>query len=227
MPGSGRGFLFAVTNLWACSLMLLMACYFDKFLVSQELLDQYVSRMTAPGMRLPGRSALSLDTVVSTIVSCLFVTWILSVIFLVIRFALPKRVAEMGPGIGPLVSLVLGALFVAILTITSFVMHFNTASYNARNDTSVWLVPNWYWAVVDISQGNTYFDYYFVFLIFVLQASFVILFAFRVSARDLLSQPIAVPERVKVELQKTPRRLREGESIDEIFGELKPRVEGG
>ena len=53
-------------------------------------------------------------------------------------------------------------------------------------------------------------------------ANFMRLIAIALASRELLVRPIAVPERVQIETQKPKSSaVPAGESIDEIFGELK------
>ena len=222
MPGSGRGFLFAIANVWACSLVLLLACFFDEKLLSQEWIEQYSRMMRRPGTPMPPRKGMGIEVAISAIVNCLFVTWFLSVAFLFARRVFEKRVRDWNSGTGPLISLIFGGLCVALLTIGSFVAHFNFSRYEMRNEMSIWLIPNWYWSVTEISQGNTYFNYVVMEGAFFLLVMIVSLYAFLVAARDLMEKPIEVPKRVAIELERIQPALAKGESIDEIFGELTP-----
>ena len=219
MPGSGRGFLFAVCNLWACSLILLLASGFDEVLFSKEVLGQFDARWNS--VTMPTRAGLWPEAVISTLTSCLFVTWFLSMVFLAIRYLFLKKMADWPPGTGPMVSLLMGAIMVATISIGSFILHFNLVDYDMRDESSGWLVPNWYWATTEISQGQSYFDQLLFVVPFFGIACATSLVAIVMAARDLLEKPIEVPERVKIELRRNPRKLAEGESIDEIFGELK------
>jgi hypothetical protein len=89
------------------------------------------------------------------------------------------------------------------------------------------MVPNWYWAVFDISERSSYLTELGAVGLFALLALMVTVIAILVASRDLLSKPIAVPERVKIEQQRAPKQLAKGESIDEIFGILPPDPEAG
>ncbi|MFT5304339.1 MAG: hypothetical protein ACI87E_004779 [Mariniblastus sp.] len=96
--------------------------------------------------------------------------------------------------------------------------------YSDRSNTSIWMVPNWYWAVFDISERSSYLTELGAVGLFALMVTVI---AILVASRDLLSKPIAVPERVKIEQQRAPKQLAKGESIDEIFGILPPDPEAG
>jgi len=61
-----------------------------------------------------------------------------------------------------------------------------------------------------------------LYFLFAIQKLVVIGIAVTIASKELLVQPIAVPERVLVESQKSSAsNVPQGETIDEIFGELK------
>ena len=217
MPGAGRGFLFAVANVWACFLMLMLMGGFYEYLMDAEAAKRVAARWgpaTGPG--------LTTEIIVSSAVSGFFVTWFLAVIYLFMYLFFEKRKRNWTTGVGPMVSLISGSLFIAALVIATFVIHFNFWSYSMRNSTSPFLVMNWYWAVVDISQGQTFGNQLHWFAIFAIQAVFVIGVALIVASRELQYRPIEVPTRVAIEMQKKQTsQLPAGESIEEIFGELR------
>jgi hypothetical protein len=216
MPGAGRGFLFAVANVWACFLGLILVGLFCRYLIGQEAFQQMATRFGTGRIK-----AITPEVVFSSAVCCLFVTWFLAVIYLCMYLFFEKRKREWSTGVGPMVSLIAGALFIAAITIGSFVLHFNFVNYQGRNLTSPILVVNWYWATAEISQGSTFGTQIHWFAVFALQAVLVIFLAMLFASRDLLCRPIAVPERVAIELQtKKLNTLPVGESIDEIFGDL-------
>lgn len=216
MPGSGRGFLFAVANVWACFLGFLLILVFHRNLIGEDSIQQWaIQRGMGP---FPGMTP---EIVLSSAVCCFFVTWFLAVIYLAMHFFYERRKREWSTGVGPLISLIAGALLVALTTIGSFVLHFNFVGFGARNETSPFLVVNWYWATVDISQGRSFSAQLLWFGLFAVQAMVIILVALIIAARELLCRPIPVPERVAVELQtRKSKMLPVGESIEEIFGDL-------
>lgn len=223
MPGSGRGYLFAVANVWICAVFMLLVCYFDEFLVSKEAMALIEAQWGGgPGM-LAARGNMTWQIVFSTGLGSLFVTWFLSLTYLVMRFVFEKRKRDWSTGAGPLVSLLVGVLLVALISIGTAVMHYNLTSYGSRNDTTPWLVANWYWATVDTSQRGTYLEQWPLFILFLLQVLFVTAIAFVVASRELLQRPIAMPQRVAIEIQESRTKgtaIAKGESIAEIFGDL-------
>jgi ABC-type transport system involved in cytochrome c biogenesis permease component len=216
MPGAGRGFLFAVANVWACFLGMVLIGLFSRYLSDEAAVQQAVTRWGAGW-----NQSLSPEMVGSSAVCCLYVTWFLAVIYLTMRLFFEKRKRDWSTGVGPLVSLIAGALLIAAMTIFSFIIHFNFFDWRNGSDSSPVLVLNWYWSTVEISQGNNFYAQLVWFAMFALQAVIVILLAFRLASRELLYRPIAVPQRVALELQAKPSSvLPVGESIEEIFGEL-------
>jgi len=216
MPGAGRGFLFAIANVWACFIGLILMAIFHRYLVDEATVQQMTTQWGI------GRfQGITPEMVGSCAVCCFFVTWFLAVIYLCMHLFFEKRKREWSTGVGPLVSLIAGALFVAATIIGSFVLHFNFIGFSSGNVSSPVLTANWYWATVEISQGQSFDRQILWFAMFALQAVMVILLAILVASRELLYRPIPVPERVAIELQaKQSNVLPEGESIEEIFGEI-------
>lgn len=228
MPGSGRGFLFAVANLWTC---LLLACLIAGF--SHYLLDSKTRELlTGNWRRTTLGISLTTQTVFAAATACIYATWFLALFYLVNRFFLDKRKPVWTTGVGPIVTLLLGVLFIALLSIGSAIMHF-TYFYDYRDDMfSPFSSLNWYltpYSILDSgvnwsSSPLTFLFSTLSYFLFFLQAFAVIAFAIALASKELLVKPIEVPERVRIEEEKPKeRKLAVGESIDEIFGELKPR----
>ena len=219
MPGSGRGFLFAVANIWTCAIVLLLVVLFRDWLLDDFSRQNYVARWGGTA-----NWSVSEELILQTVISCLFVTWFLSIIYLTMRYY-DSRKSDWSTGVGPTVSLLLGALFVAFLSIGSFVLHMNTVGWQSNNTMTMPLVLNWYWVTTELADSGlsgTFFNQAIWYLLFALLKILVIGIAFAVASRELLVRPIAVPERVQIENQKPiSSNVAVGESIDEIFGELK------
>ena len=218
MPGAGRGFLFAVANVWTCAIVFLLIIQFSSFLTNEAVRLELSSR----GM---GRTQwrMSFELIFQSFVSCLFVTWFLALIYLLMR-CFDNQKAQWSTGVGPTLSLLLGAIFVAILSIGSLIIHLNFVGWRGNN-MSPFLVFNWYWATYEIADSGFRGDFLRFgvwYLLFAFQKIIVIGIAIALASRELLLRPIAVPERVQIETQKPkPSAVPKGESIDEIFGELE------
>ena len=218
MPGSGRGFLFAVANIWTCAIVLLLAVTFSELLVDDQ------SRALLARWGRARTWSVSPEMVSQSLITCLFVTWFLSIIYLTMR-CYENRKLRWSTGVGPTVSLLLGALLVAGLSIGSYVVHMNLVHWRNSGMMSAPLAVSWYLVCFEVAESgmNGSFSRIAVwYFLFAIQKLVVIAIAVALASRELLVRPIAVPERVKIEAQKSAvSSVPVGESIDEIFGEIK------
>ena len=222
MPGAGRGYLFAVANMCTSWVGIFAIWNHVDLLVSDKAMGRITQRWGAS----PVRGAwLGADEMAVGFVSTLFAVWFLSVGYLIINSISEKRKREWGPGVGPMISLVVGVLVVAFVSIGSAVIHYNLANYNVPNDPSPILALNWYWTAWDIDRNGAFYSIQTVWnLLFLAQAVVVIGIAMVIASRELLLRPIETPQRVAIDKEKKQERksLPPGESIDEIFGEARP-----
>lgn len=219
MPGAGRGFLFAVANIWTCAVVLLLVVQFSDLLLGEGARQRVMARW---GMNRTW--TVSWEMLGQSFISCLYVTWFLAIIYLVMR-CFDKRKSSWSTGVGPTVSLVLGALMIAGLSIGSFIVHMNLFGWRGSPDLTLPLLANWYCITYEVTESGIdggFIRVAVVYMLFAIQQIVVIGIAFALASRELLVRPIAVPERVKIESQKPKSNaVPKGESIDEIFGELK------
>ena len=219
MPGSGRGFLFAVANIWTCAIVFLLIVFFADF-----LLDDATREVTSARWGRARPWVVSEEMILQSLISLLFVTWFLSVIYLMMRY-FERRKKQWSTGVGPTVSLLLGALFIAGLSIGGFVLHMNFKNWGNFYPMSYPLVANWYLVTYEIAESGLsgrISNVIVWYLLFAIQKLIVIGIAVALASRELLVRPIAVPERVLIENQKSRvSNVPVGETIDEIFGELK------
>jgi len=230
MPGAGRGFLFAVANVWTCVIVLLLIVGFSGYLVDDATTQRIAVRGWGRGSVVDVdfglfRFKYSDAMIAASITSSLFVTWFLAVVYLINQIFLNKRKPQWSSGVGPTISLIIGAVLIAGLSIGSLILHMNFASYEMRAQMSAFMAVNWYFMTVvfaDVGPAINYNLSIIWFVFFVFQALAVIVVAFVVASRELLVQPVETPERVQVEIQERTKKnqLPEGETIDEIFGEL-------
>lgn len=222
MPGAGRGFLFAVANVWTCAFVLLLVVQFSELLLDNATRENLMLRWGGgPWVRT---WAVSFEMVFQAVISCLFVTWFLSIIYLTMK-CFEKRKLQWSTGVGPTISLLFGALMIAGLSIGSFVFHMNLIGWRGQFSMSPPLVVNWYlttYEIMDSGLSASFLNQALWYLLFAFQKLIVIGIAVALASRELLIRPIAVPERVQIEAQKSvASNVPVGESIDEIFGELK------
>lgn len=218
MPGAGRGFLFAVANAWACFLTLVAAGCFYRFLMPET---EYIEAVTRYAGRLKQPPGIFQEVIGPCLINGLFTTYFLAVAYMAMQWFLRKSKREWSTGVGPTISLVFGVLFVAVLSVGTLIIHLSLFLDGPDFSDSPILVANWYWATIEFSKGT---PHAFWFALFAVQAFVVIAFAFMVASRELLHKRIAIPERVAIDIEsrKKIKTLPKGESIDEIFGELRP-----
>jgi hypothetical protein len=216
MPGPGRGFLFALTMIWSCGLVIGLLTHFQPAMV----LDFHHETLTSRG-RLKGGGFSSLGRLISMYsgiaVCCFYVSGFLSISFLLAKWRLHSTRYELPTGLGPAINLFVGCLLVALSTIGSLIVHFSFASHGQRNDYLAIDVFNWYWTTFEVSEmraGPTMGW----FGLLLLPGLLLIFVAVVIAAREFLHRPIPVPERVMIDRQKPVVKLPVGESIDEILG---------
>ena len=220
MPGSGRGFLYAVANIWTCGIVLLLIVGFADFLVDEQ------SQQLFGGRRFGGNASwvVTSEMISQALITCLFVSWFLSIIYLAMR-CFENRKKQWSTGVGSTVSLLLGALLIAGLSIGSFIVHMNYISWRNGDMMSVPLMVNWYLISYEVAEsgfGGSFPRMAVWYFLFAIQKVIVIGIAVALASRELLVRPIAVPQRVQIEAQKSVKsNVPAGETIDEIFGELK------
>lgn len=216
MPGAGRGFLFALANVWAAFLIVWFLAIFEQTLFSWEWQGDRTRNKFLIG------SFAWQDEFIGMLICVGFVSWYLSLVFLFNRYLLRRFDWDSEGGYGPVISLVFGAALVAFISILSFVIEgaFQSGSFGA----SVASFFNWYTMSFESSLNLNFFVFVFVFVI---QAAFITIYAVLRASDDLLLVAVETPERVLIErLPAKKNTLPVGESIDEIFGELPVRPPG-
>lgn len=208
MPGAGRGLLFALANLIAGASVVVLIGVFCRSLVIGDTTRQLKD--------------LDLDVVVGIGTQILYVAGFLSLNYLICqRFMKIGNSRDWNPSTGPLISLVIGISLVFSSTFLSFLIHATLWS----TDYSLVLLLNWYATSVDMAftgEVSAYFGIPFLAVVFLIAG--VVFWAIRHAVQELLLRPLEIPTRIKIEddLNK-PSAVPKGESIDEIFGEVKPR----
>jgi ABC-type transport system involved in cytochrome c biogenesis permease component len=214
MPGPGRGFLFALTMMFACSAALILGVVLQDYLLMSP--DQ-TQNVTMGGRWTTVRIT---NSCIGMAMNCFYVSLYLSLVFLVARFVLRRR-TEMPTGTGPLVSLIIGVVIVVVPMLASWILHFNLTRNYSSSYTAP-LVVHWYWTVMEVADGSGFYAQTGWFFLFAMGGLAVIVSAMLVACRELLQRPIPVPQRVLIDKKKPEKRaLPAGESIDEIFGEIR------
>ncbi|MEM7457650.1 MAG: hypothetical protein AAF456_25195 [Planctomycetota bacterium] len=200
-PGAGRGFLFAVSNLWACGLFFAMVLLLGRF--------------------LPGQFELSYSNVLwEEIVGIMATMTLYTTFYLVVLFLLLNALPAVRKRSGPMFGLLIVLLFMPMILLLPILLQFSVLG--GEDDYTLLQMFNCFWTSFEIVNGNDS-AWISVILVFILTAIFGFV-ALRLAGRELRVKVEAVPQRVKEEIdsgKSIAAALPEGESLDEIFGVLE------
>lgn len=215
MPGAGRGFLFALANIWSAFLIILILAIYEKPLFDWS----WLPHSQRPSSRLASFSWL--EEFHSMFICMGFVTWFLSLVFLLNRCILSRVCGHLEPGYGPVLSLVSGTAIFAFITVFAAII---SGVFIEPMASAVASSFNWYEMSFAPIVGTQWAIF---FIVFGIQAVIITGWAILLASQDFLMGPIATPERVLIELKPIKiSSLPVGESIDEIFGELPSKTTG-
>lgn len=208
MPGPGRGFLFAIGNMWGWNLLLVII-----FLGANKILPNVESQLSASSSRtLSPNEVMTMLTAV--LGNCVYATTLLSIAFLFLTISYRRR-----PDVGPFFGLALVVVLLMIFSLIPIVIQLNWLQ-NTRYDYSLVQMTNWYTTTNELNRYGPNADSAVIALIvtgFAMCAAGY--FAFRIAGRELQYLPEAVPNRV-MEEEKRRRREARGLTYDD---HLAPR----
>lgn len=216
MPGSGRGFLFALANVWAVFLIVFFLMLFEDALFDwNAFIDQKRGRFR--------NNLFAWNNEVSGMFICTgFVTWYLSLVFMANRYLWNRIRRKIESGYGPAISLIFGVAIVSLITIMAFLNEEFFVANHFSSDLAMSF--NWY----SMTFHSVYQFPFVFFIVFVVQAVIVTVFAIFFASKDFLVVAVETPERVLIERRPGKKKsLPVGESIDEIFGVLPAKSPGG
>ncbi len=203
MPGPGRGYLFAMTNIWGWAVtFILFTCFADRFFV--------IGDTTGGLFTGPERFKACL----SVVVNAGFATFFLSTVYLLFMLIWRNRIVLQPAG-----GLVFGVVIVTVLTISSVLVHYALVQPNMVNQYSGWQVLNWYTTSYEWVDMGLNFNWV-PSLLLGIGAFFMAVVCLIHASRELLRAPMAVPERViRDDQEQLPSYVPPGDSIDNIFAE--------
>ncbi len=205
MPGPGRGLLFCIANLVACTIascLILIAFFGNKL----ALVSIFTNNNLAVFNYDIYEGCLTLTS------TCIYVAWFLSVVYLLMTFR--RRWPSVRAGqYNSLVGLLLGVVLVIVSCLAGYALQ---TSWLWHDDYTLLQLFNWYWTTVEMSDESLP-EAFAAAAFFAMIAIPLILFAVVVAARELLVEPSTTPERVIQDLAPAVPQLPPGESIDEIF----------
>jgi hypothetical protein len=226
MPGPGRGYLFALTNIWGWGFVVLfgsaLTILFSEF-VSWDFLGQ---------LNQPTRNVNFFNFAVGVVANCAFATFYLSIVILLAAL-IRGRHRKANPVQGVLLLILVFAM-VHVGTISAH-LFFTSSSYSdayEAGDFTLLLTGNWWWFVSDT------FNTPMLSVNLVNQADFLlsltllggitmilVIFCVRKSLPELIAPPSKVPARVleEIERRRKARAPDLGESIEDIFAARESR----
>ena len=209
MPGPGRGYLFAVANMFGwCGLLFVLM-----------LVADYVLPAVSSGDRnLSGRDIESM--VLGFVTNLIYGIAFLSILFLTLDWSFKRRI-NAGPIFG-------GALAVFLLVASvglPFLIHYQLFPL-VRNEYMLIHTSNWYVTMGEIARYPNGVDSRAYVALMIMSGVLVVLgyLALRVACRELHFLPESIPNRVLEEdrLKRAERSQPKGETIDELLGFDQP-----
>lgn len=187
MPGPGRGYLFAVSNIWGWCLFLLMVFFLNDLILPS-------SDVTGQGA---GPTSFSTDEITrivgTTYGSCVYSTVFLSIVFVLMTASFRRR-----PNQGPFVGFALAFVLILACCLGPVVLQTQWFYQQFDNNYSILQMSNWFWTVAEFDDGGS--DTANLSLIFATVAMLILgYFAMRIAGRELRYLPEAIPNRVMEE----------------------------
>ena len=205
MPGPGRGFLFCVANLVACTIV---GCLIFLTLFS----DNLMLRSFFPNNNQARFSYEVYEGCLTLVSTCVYVTSFLAVVYLLMTFR--RRWPSVSVGqYNSLVGLLLGSILVILSCLVGYAVQINLLGHDEYTFMQLF---NWHWTTAEMADRSLT-EAFVAAAFFAIVATPLILFAIVLAARELLVEPTTTPERVIQDLTPPEPQLPPGESIDDIF----------
>ncbi len=192
MPGPGRGFLFAASNIWAWNLATHLY-----FITASSLLPAASSSSNLVTRDYSLSASEVSEMTVGLVGNCVYATLFLTVTFLLMSVRI-RRTTQLGPLLG----LVVTALTVAIASLTPIAICIQWMR-GSLSDYYLISLTNWYWTTVEIFDGRA--DRPLAEAALAIVAIFTCLplfFALRLAGRELHYLPESIPNRVMEEAKR-------------------------
>lgn len=219
LPGPGRGYLFALANLWGWFAALALALFLVTTLDYQFAPRWIVTGGPAQDLALVGNWT---DFLATLGINTSYATFYLSLVYLAL-FMLRRRM-RLHPTLGLLfLILIFGLIHIGTVSLHSFVMR--NEFYGRFTEFSVCLTGNWWWWISEMGPRN--WQSYLTIREGLVSASLIVTAAFLLagvclvlSCRELVAPSAPIPQRILDEMAaRRPGRAGPGESIDEIFAD--------
>ena len=212
LPGAGRGLVFATGNIWFCAFT-----FFLMIWAGQWLPQANSNNFNMTSYRFTPSANDFVPHIVSLISICLY-----SSFYLALTYLICQRYRRTGRVVTGLFSFAAGTVMIFLVTGGSLLFHFNLLPSRNWDMYTADQIFNWYWTSTELFEGGaSNVDPVLAFLAGMIMLGICVL-AWATAARELNQTRAVVPEKVEFEMaeEKKVERIPEGETIDEIFGEL-------
>ncbi len=216
LPGPGRGLLFVLSNIWFCAIAFFCLYFFGYSWLPEQAMESV--GMGAPGRRFFGPSE-QFQAIWGLVSICLYSSFFVSTIYL-LAVSLRGRFKVNGR-----LTFSLGILLVITLTGGCLLFHFNFLMPSDAREYSVDQIFNWYWTTIEITDNGFAEVDVLVAMFAAAMMAAITLIAVISASKELLAEKSATPQRVTWD-RKEEKKIEtpsKGETIDEIFGEIKQK----
>ena len=208
MPGPGRGFLFSVANVVACTIA---GCLFLLTMFWGNPIT-LISFAGGAGQPIAAFDYQVLEGCLTLLGTCVYICWFLAVVYLVMVFR-RRWPSVRASKINSLIALLAGVILIVSCCLTGYWLQLNLLGHD---NYSMLQLFNWHWTTVEMAD-NSLTEAFAAASLFAMFAAPVIAVAIAIASRELLVEPTSTPERVIEDHAPPEDQLPPGESIDEIF----------
>ena len=210
LPGSGRGLIFAMMNIWICA-----GIFIFLFIVASKWFPEpaSVARMGWSRMAWPMSANLRISMGVGSV--CLYSSFFLSMTFLICHLLRKKSIQTVVPMTSFMLGLVTFLLFIGM----AMFLHFNFINPYQTDSYSNYQIFNPYWTTMELTE-NEFANVHVGWIAFAgLAMAFTSGIAVVIAANELLQTATAIPDRVQQEIAESQsvEQLEVGESIEDIL----------
>ncbi len=210
LPGPGRGYIFALINLWGWTAILLLFAWFGERFFA-------LSTITGTIASTQAKSFLTMGMLANVGYSTLF----LSATYMIIFLAQRKRVF-LNPGGG----FIIGLLICGFSMILSAIMHYSLVHPQSVGRYSDWQLLNWYWSSYMWLERGSLGANAFGSIVLGSIAFASCLACLIMASPELIRRHVAIPQRVVQDIEEHQASyVAPTETIENIFDERKTERE--
>lgn len=210
LPGPGRGYLFAMINLWGWTVIMLLYVWFG-----ESMFDIY--NMIGANNTMQTKK----DLTFGVIANVGYATFFLSTTFMIVFACHRKRVF-----VNPAGGFIIAILICGFSLIFSAILHYSLVPPQSVGRYSDWQLLNWYWSAFTwVGNGNRGANVIGSIILGMLTLT-VMLVSILLASRELVRKSVAVPMRVQQDIEENlVGYVAPTETIDNIFESRKSERE--